>query len=192
MVYNAERGEETPYKTLGAFRRAYRSQEGSPAYAKTHYYHRDTQELEIYKQVLGAKRTPQTLAKLQSLKYNKDSSEYKLLQREKATISKIKGKKWTPQFKQKAIDNYYEFREDGIELTDHGVARLLDRFEDRKEIIKVICNNKSFNYLQEDGKRIKHYGGIAVVYAKETDEVVSFVDRTKPKEEWSVYDKRDT
>jgi len=126
------------------------------------------------------------------LKYNKNKSKYELLQREKTTISKIHGKEWNLSFEQKAIDTYYEFRESGIELTDHGVARLLDRFEDKKEAIKVICKNKPYNYVQDDGKRIKHYDSIAIVYAAETDEIVSFVDRCKPKIEWSRYDKSDT
>ena len=44
--------------------------------------------------VLGAERTPQTLIKLQELKYNRDSTAYALLRREKATISDIKFKTW--------------------------------------------------------------------------------------------------
>lgn len=176
-------GDNAQYKNLGAFRRAYRSEEGSLAYAKTHYYRRDERELEGIRNVLGTEKAPQSLAKLQSLKYNKNSAEYALLRREKATISDIKSKGWTSSFKQKAIDTYYEFREDGIELTDHGIARLLQRFENEKELIKIVCN-EPFNYYQDDGKRIKHYKSIAVIYAKDTEEVVSFIDRTNPKEGW--------
>lgn len=178
-------GDNAPYKTLGAFRRAYRSEEGSLAYAKSHYYRRDERELEGIRKILGAERTPQSLAKLQSLKYNKNSTEYALLRREKATISDIKGKEWSSAFKQKAIDTYYEFRKDGIELTDHGVARFLDRFRDKKEVIKNICINMPFNYVQNDGRRIKFYDTIAVVYLKDTDEVVSVVGRPTAKEDWS-------
>ncbi len=180
----AERGEKPAYKNLGSFRRAYRSKEGSLAYAKSHYAKRDARELEGIRKVLGAERTPQSLAKLQSLKYNENSSKYALLQREKKTISDIKGKNWNPSFEEKAINTYYEFRENDIELTDHGVARLLSRFEDKKDKIKDICNNKPFNYLQVDGKRIKYYECVAVVYAKETDEIVSFIRKSTPKGEW--------
>ena len=134
---------------------------------------------------MGAERAPQSLAKLQSLKNNKNSAEYLLLQREKATISDIKGKEWSSAFKQKAIDTYYEFRKDGIELTDHGVASLLDRFRDKKEVIKNICINMPFNYVQNDGRRIKFYDTIEVVYLKDTDEVVSVVGRPTAKEDWS-------
>ena len=184
-------GKDAPYKTLGAFRRAYRSEEGSLPYAKTHYYRRDERELEWIRKVLGVERAPQTLAKLQSLKYNKNSTEYELLRREKATITDIRGKNWTPQFKQKAIDTYYEFRESNIELTDHGVARLLSRFADKKDELKDVCENKLFNYLQDDGKRIKYYDKVVIVYAKDTDEVVSFIDMKKPKIDWRKYDNSD-
>lgn len=180
-----------PYKSLCAFRRAYRSAEGTLAYAKTHYIRRDMREYEEFKEVLGAERAPQSLAKLQSLKYNKNSLEYALFKREKITISKIKGKEWSTTFKQKAIDTYYEFRENGIELTDHGVARLLSRFADKKAEIKWICNNKPFNYLQADGRRVKFYDKIAVVYLKDADEVVSVIGRPTAKEEWIEIDNTD-
>ena len=72
----AARGEDPAYKTLGSFRRAYRSEEGSLAYAKTHYYRRDERELESYKKVLGEEKAPQSLEILQRLKYNKDKQKY--------------------------------------------------------------------------------------------------------------------
>ncbi len=79
---------------VDSFRRAYRSKEGTLASIKTHYYHRDERGLEGILKVLGAERTPQTLIKLQELKYNRDSTAYALLRREKATISDIKFKTW--------------------------------------------------------------------------------------------------
>lgn len=36
-----EAGKEPPYKTIGAFRRAYRSEEGSTGYTKSHYWRND-------------------------------------------------------------------------------------------------------------------------------------------------------
>lgn len=87
------------------------------------------------------------------------------------------------QFKQKAVTTYYEFRRSGIELTDHSVARLLSRGFDKKQIIDI-CNNKPFNFIQEDGKRIKFYDKVAVVYVRNTDEIVSCIDMKKPKSAW--------
>lgn len=62
--------KDSPYKTLGAFRRAYRSEEGSLPYAKTHYYRRDEKQYEGFKAVLGDGLTD-SLAKFQEMKYNK-------------------------------------------------------------------------------------------------------------------------
>ncbi len=77
----AERGEETPYKTLGAFRRAYRAKEGTLTYAKTHYYQRDTQQYNELKTELGANAVPKTFEQFQELKYSKAKvSEYKKLE----------------------------------------------------------------------------------------------------------------
>jgi len=72
-----ERGEEPPYKTIGAFRRAYRSAEGSLAYAKTHYYRRDVKQYEEFAKALGQHRMPKTLAEFQQMKYN-DRKEFEL------------------------------------------------------------------------------------------------------------------
>lgn len=65
------RGEKQPYTSLGAFRRAYRSQEGTLAYAKSHYYHRDEKEFKEFESVIGKENMPKTLEKFQELKYNK-------------------------------------------------------------------------------------------------------------------------
>ena len=70
-------GKDAPYKTLGAFRRAYRTDEGSLPYAKTHYYRRDSKQYEEFKEVLGAENIHKTLEEFQEMKYNK-KEEYAL------------------------------------------------------------------------------------------------------------------
>ena len=82
--FYAERKEEAPYKTLGAFRRAYRSEQGSLAYARSHYMRRDAREYESFAKVIGKERLPETLAKFQEMKYNKKEQEkYQALIEEK-------------------------------------------------------------------------------------------------------------
>ena len=81
----AERGEKPVYKTLGSFRRAYRTKEGTVSYAKTHYVLRDARQYEGYKLVLGD-GLPDTLAKFQELKYN-DVRRFDLLRQYKETVS---------------------------------------------------------------------------------------------------------
>lgn len=71
-------GVEAPYKTIGAFRRAYRSEEGSLAYAKSHYYSRDAKEFAEFESTIGKENMPETLEKFQQMKYN-DKEEFNLL-----------------------------------------------------------------------------------------------------------------
>ncbi len=81
----AERGEKPDYKNLGSFRRAYRSKEGSFAYAKSHYIRRDARQHDGYKAVLG-KGLPDTLAKFQEIKYN-NPRRFDLLRQYKETVA---------------------------------------------------------------------------------------------------------
>ncbi len=73
-------GDNAPYKTLGAFRRAYRSEEGTLAYAKSHYYRSDEKEFKEFESVIGKENMPETLEKFQELKYNKDKQRFTSLQ----------------------------------------------------------------------------------------------------------------
>lgn len=177
-------GSAMPYKDIGAFRRSYRSKEGSFAHQRSHNLIRDHQIYTEYKQVLKDDPDfPKTLAKFQEIKYNKDVVLYQKLKREKSTVSSINQKGWSESFTRKAVSTYYEFKAKNIEFTDHGVARFLQRGFD-KEMIIEICKNYPFNYIQNDGKKIKFYKGTAIVYSTQNDEVVSIVRRDKPKKEW--------
>ena len=177
-------GSAMPYKDIGAFRRSYRSKEGSFAHQRSHNLIRDYQIYTEYKQVLKDDPDfPKTLAKFQEIKYNKDVVLYQKLKREKSTVSSINQKGWSESFTRKAVSTYYEFKAKNMEFTDHGVARFLQRGFD-KEMIIEICKNYPFNYIQNDGKKIKFYKGTAIVYSTQNDEVVSIVRRDKPKKEW--------
>ncbi len=178
----AGREAEMPYKTLGAFRTARRRDELSPAFKAWRYRKQDTNTLECWSNVKNFRNFPKTLEKLQEIKYN-DVEAWNVLKRERKTIEEINGKQWTETFYKKAIDTYYHFREKGIELTDHGVAKYLQRCVSEDHAIRNITN--SFNYIQEDGKAIKYYEGLAVVYNYKKTEIVSFVFRKKPRSDWN-------
>ncbi|MDE6441212.1 MAG: phage minor capsid protein [Clostridia bacterium] len=86
-------GDNAPYKTLGAFRRAYRSEEGSLPYAKTHYYRKDERQFTEFESAIGKENMPENLAKFQQMKYN-DREEFNLLNhyqfsRKKGNISAL-------------------------------------------------------------------------------------------------------
>ena len=173
-----------PYKDIGAFRRSYHAREGSLAHERSHNLIRDYEKYIEYKDVLKSDPDfPKTLAKFQEIKYNEDKTLYQKLKREKHTVSEIKGKGWSESFTQKAVTAYYEFKGKGIEFTDHGIARFLQRGFDKEEIANI-CENYPFNFIQEDGKKIKFYKGTAIIYSSQDEEIVSILHRQKPNKEW--------
>lgn len=174
--------EDIPYKSLASFRRARRADELSPAYKAWRNRKKDENTLNRWKEVKNFKNAPQTLEELQQIKYNKNTEAWERLKRERTTIAKIDDKPWTDTFREKAINAYYDFREKGIEITDHGVARFLQRGFSVDEIAEI--DGKSFNYTQDDGKFIKYHNGVAVVYTSDKKEVVSMIRKTQPKGEW--------
>ena len=177
-------GSSMPYKDIGAFRRSYHAREGSLAHERSHNLIRDYEKYIEYKDVLKSDPDfPKTLAKFQEIKYNEDKTLYQKLKREKHTVSEIKGKGWSESFTQKAVTAYYEFKEKGIEFTDHGIARFLQRGFDKEEIANI-CENYPFNFIQEDGKKIKFYKGTAIIYSSQDEEIVSILHRQKPNKEW--------
>ncbi len=69
-----------PYKDIGAFRRAYRSAEGSFAHKRSHHLVRDQKEYTEIKQILhGSETLPKTLAEFQELRYNNAEKYYAVL-----------------------------------------------------------------------------------------------------------------
>ena len=175
-------GQKPPYKTLGSFRKARRSDNLSPAFKKWRYRQMDKNTFDRWIKIRNFRNCPQTVEDLQKIKYNKDAEEWVLLKRERKTISEINAKNWTESFYNKAIDTYYKFREKGIEFTDHGVARYLSRMTE-SEFLSI--HKKPFNYIQSDGRLVKYYDNTAIIYDAQTKEVVSIVnDRKKARSDW--------
>ena len=71
----AHYGEDSPYKTLGAFRRARRSDNLSPTFKKWRYRNADKNQYERWKEIIGEEEMPKTLDDFQEIKYNKDTKE---------------------------------------------------------------------------------------------------------------------
>lgn len=70
-----ELGSSMPYKDIGAFRRAYRAEENSIAYKRSHNLIRDYQNLQRYRDELGRNSLPKTLESYQQIVYNKDDHD---------------------------------------------------------------------------------------------------------------------
>lgn len=64
-----------PYKDIGAFRRAYRAEENSLAYKRSHNLIRDYQNLQRYCDELGRNSLPKTLESYQKIVYNNDDHD---------------------------------------------------------------------------------------------------------------------
>lgn len=69
---------------------------------------------------------PNTLAEYRKMRYN-NVEEYDKLRRTFNTLKKIKSKNWTKSFKDKAISEYHDFRNHGIEVSDHFLSRFLNQ-----------------------------------------------------------------
>ena len=165
-------GNNAPYKTLGAFRRAYRSEEGSLPYAKTHYYRRDTKQFEEFKEILGAENVPETFDKFREIKYNKEKHNFLQLQefrdykKDNPKASKanfetakrlketgVKGEIHIPP--QKVDTSYFDFNETHINTErGHNVSR--------KEAEQFI-SNALVSITRWNGKRIVFYSENGVV-----------------------------
>lgn len=178
------REDDMPYKTLGSFRKARRSDNLSPAFKKWRYRKMDQNTFDRWTKEKDFRNCPKTLEDLQEIKYNKDTRNWDLLKRERKTISDINAKQWTDSFRQKAIATYYKFREKGIEFTDHGIARFLQRGISFEKAVKL--NKQAFNYRQKDKKYIKFYEQLAIIYTEDKKEIISVVERKVAKGDWDA------
>jgi phage minor capsid protein 2 len=174
-------GKAMPYESIAAFRRSYRTAEDTFAHKRSHNLIKDYKEYNELKAVLQGDDLPKTLAEYQKLRYNNDVKYEKLL-REKQTLLKVKEKGWSEIFTAKAIETFYRFKKVGIEFTDHGLARFLSRKFTIEEIVSI--NDKPFNYYQDDGKKVKFYDNIAVIYDSENNTVISVMERKRIREDW--------
>lgn len=67
-----------PYKNLGSFRKAYRADKDTFEYNKSHNLSKDYKQYTEWKNILGDKEMPKSLAEFQNLKYN-NSDKFEVL-----------------------------------------------------------------------------------------------------------------
>ena len=148
----------------------------------------DNEQFQRYRKILG-KDAPETLDSFQTMKYT-DSEKWNAKKREFATISKIMEKEsYSEEYRSKMRSTYYRFKDKGYEFTDHSLNRYLGQKTGRgkktfteDELLKAL--DSSVNYLEEGGRTVKFYNGIAAIQNEQTEEVVSIVVRNKPKKGW--------
>lgn len=148
----------------------------------------DNEQFQRYRKILG-KDAPENLDSFQTMKYT-DSEKWNAKKREFVTISKIMEKEsYSEEYRSKMRSTYYRFKDKGYEFTDHSLNRYLGQKIGRgkkafteDELLKVL--DSSVNYLEEGGRTVKFYNGIAAIQNEQTEEVVSIVVRNKPKKGW--------
>ena len=123
------------------------------------------------------------------MKYNNPERWGKTMRNAKL-FSKIDGKEqYSPEYKAKLKETYTYFSQNGFEITEHGLNRIVGQksgknkvFFTKEQLLGVL--QKSFNYEQPDGKQVKFYDDIAVIQARDTGEVVSVVTRSAVRSDW--------
>ena len=176
--YEAQ-GQEPPYKTLAAFRRARRANELSPAFKAWRYRNRDAAQYKRWKEVIGVKKMPKSVDDFQKIKYNKNTQEqYEKLRNvflgyieylrdnPRATPKNyqavlalkeqgVKGKIYIPA--QKYDVEGYEYDEKHInQERNHGITR---------KQAHGFVKNALMSSIQWRGKRIAFYSqeGVAII-----------------------------
>lgn len=138
----------------------------------------DTIEYNNYKTILSdSKYFPKSIEEFKNIKYNKDKSLYKQLNREYKTIKQINK---TSDNVSRDVNTYYQFRNDNIEMTDHSIFDYHKRMFDKNgnqnynynEILKII-NNKSNYFDIRNGRQVNYYNRISVVKETYTNEIIS-------------------
>ncbi len=148
----------------------------------------DLKQYERYKNTVGSSAAGKTFDKFQDLKYN-NLEEFKKTQRNYKTFKAIDKKTWSDEFKTKAKRTYKQFRKNDIEMSDHALARFLDR--SKKSGTPMTVQSISDHMKKEvnfyDGDRcVRFYNQIAAVSNPDTGEVVSLVRRKNAKTAWEV------
>ncbi len=146
----------------------------------------DMKQMHEYANVLGS-RVPKDVTRFRKLKYEQPE-KWKQKERAYRTVREL-GRKasWSNEFRSKAIDTYFNLLDKDVEFSGHGIARFLDRSPKHNTSIDDIVKQSKmpFNYSQKDGKKIKFYNQMALVYNENGSEIVTLVWRNGPKGDWN-------
>jgi hypothetical protein len=153
------------YKTIGGFRRAYRSEEGTVAYAKSHYWRRDQKQFEHWKSIVGAENMPKTVADFQKMKYNKEDDSFYLLQELKDYINE------NPKASKQDFETVKKLEENGVKGVIHipPVIEDVSGFEFREEHINT---ERGHNVTREEAE--SYIQGAIVSVTKWKGEMVQY------------------
>ena len=151
-THYAGREDEMPYKTLGAFRKARRSDNLSPAFKAWRYRNADKQQYERWKEIVGEENMPKSVDDFQEIKYNKSKQEeFQLLQHYKWAVDKGQIA---------AISSFANYKEQYNKINETLVGKTFNGVEIKKvsnHFIDRTVGSIYYTYTRNGGK-IKHEG----------------------------------
>ena len=155
LEYNRMRkelGKDAPYKTLGAFRRARRAEELSPAFKKWRYKNRDKKQYEHWKTIVGEENMPKTVDEFQEIKYNKNKQ---------ATYGLLRHYKWAVDKGEiAAISGFLNYKNQYSKINTMLLGKKFNGVEIKKVSYHFIDRTVGSIYYTytRNGKPIKHEG----------------------------------
>lgn len=125
----------------------------------------DLKQYRKYKVALNnSKYLPKTFEDFQNIKYN-NNEEYESINRDYKVLKVIYKNKKIPSVIV-AKELYYIFKENGNWLSDHFIERFIERgIKNNDFSIDIVfeISKKEVNYLDENGKNVRFYDGIAII-----------------------------
>ena len=110
------------------------------------------------------------------MRYN-NVEKYDKLHRTFNTLKKIKSKNWTKSFKDKAISEYHNFRNHGIEVSDHFLSKYINRKGKNgitKDLVITLFKNYTPNYLDKENN-VRFYNGYRLVTNHNDIEIIVYI-----------------
>jgi hypothetical protein len=166
-------GKAMPYENVAAFRRSYRTKEGTFAHERSHNLIKDFKEYNELKAVLQGDNLPKTLAEYQEIKYNENKqSDFKKISenylQEKDYLTAATGgahsgkyqnfvQKYTTNQLEKSIKSYNQTIEEHYEKLQNPIKYIED-WDERDERYKTGIMKK----WQKDIKRNIEERNIAI------------------------------
>ena len=158
-----------PYSNLGAFKKAYRADTESYEYKKSHNAVRDYEQYNRWKETLGNKDMPESLAEFQKMKYN-DIDKFKAISNRIVFTNKFKTNEFSlelhegKQGKHILGHNNYDNNKSVIVITNdeikelvkakHGTGKILITDKGTLTNKEIIKNENYVGYCVENNKKV--------------------------------------
>jgi hypothetical protein len=98
---------------------------------------------------------------------------------------------YNPKYAQKLIDMYIFFIDNGFDVSEHALNKIMGRIrqgriENKEQILDTL--NRDFNYIEPNGTYVKVYNGISAHFDKDTGKIITITPRNKIPDDWEEID----